>query len=313
MPAILFRPFFDFDTPLWVPALREGLKGMDLRIAPEETGDPAEIEYLILWRLAEGDRERWPNLKAILSLSTGVNQYIGHPHMPEGVKLIRMIEPGLDHGMAEYVSSFVLRFHRNHDALAAAQARKYWDGDLLPPLASHRRVGFLGMGRMAQACIDALRPFGFAMRGWSRTPKDIAGVKSFHGADGLAQFLAGTDILVCLLPLTPETDGILNARTLGMLPRGACVINAARGKHVVDEDLLALLDSGHLDRAALDVFRKEPLPPDHPFWTHPRVHVTPHIAAVTMPDTGAASIRQAIGQIERGETPEGAVDISRGY
>lgn len=311
MATVLFRPTFDFDRPVWVPALRQGLTGHDVRIAPEETGDPADIDYLVLWRLTAGDRTGWPNLKAVLSLSAGVNQFMGHPEMPD-VPLIRMIEPGLEHGMAEYVASMVLRFHRDHDRLRQEQDDKRWT-PYIPPLATARTVGFMGMGHMAQACIDVLKPFGFALRGWSRSPRHYDDVECFSGEGSLSRFLAGTDILVCLLPHTPETENILNRQTLAQLPRGACLINAARGRLLVDADLLAALDDGHIARAALDVFHKEPLPSDHSFWIHRNIVITPHIAAISIPDTGALSLKKAIDQLEQGEKPEGLVDLTKGY
>lgn len=309
--AILFRPVFDYDERDWVPALKNSLAGLDLRIAPA-TGDPSDIEYLIGWKLFEGDKTAWPNLKAVLPLSTGVDRFVGHPDFPQGAKLVRMIEPGLNQGMAEYVASFALRFHRDHDRWQQKQAHKNWQHDL-PKLASARTIGFLGLGNLAQSCIALLQPFGFQLRGWSRSEKNLTGVKSFHGDDQLHDFLQGCEILVCLLPLTPDTENLLNKSTLSTLPRGACLINPARGKELVDDDLMALLDSGHLSHAALDVFRKEPLPADHPFWAHPRIIVTPHIAAVTMPQTAAIALRQTIETIEAGGMPAGLIDPDKGY
>lgn len=309
--AILFRPVFDYDHRDWVPALRQTFTDHDFRIAPD-SGNPADITYLIGWKLFEGDRNAWPNLKAVLPLSTGVDRFIGHPDFPEGAQLVRMIEPGLNQGMAEYVASFVLRFHREHDRWHEEQRAGRWTHGI-PPLASDRTVGFLGLGNLAGGCIKMLQPFGFHITGWSRGKKNIPGVESFHGMEHLKSFLSGCDILVCLLPLTPETENILNHETLSALPRGACLINPARGRELVDEDLLSLLDSGHLSYAALDVYRKEPLPPGHPFWHHPRILMTPHIAAVTIPQTGAIALLQAIETIEAGGTPAGLIDPAKGY
>ena len=309
--AILFRPVFDYDERDWVPALKKELSGFDLRIAPA-TGNAADIEYLVGWKLFGGDKTAWPNLKAVLPLSTGVDRFIDHPEFPQGAKLVRMIEPGLNHGMAEYVASFVLRFHRDHDRWHHEQERQNWR-HAIPKLAHERTIGFLGLGNLAQSCIDMLQPFGFKICGWSRSPKTMPGIETFHGQDQLKTFLQKSEILVCLLPLTIETENILDREALSALPQGACLINPARGKELVDDDLIALLDSGHLSHAALDVFRKEPLPEDHPFWGHPRIHVTPHIAAITMPATGAIALRQAIETIEAGGTPPGLVDPLRGY
>lgn len=309
--AILFRPVFDYDTRDWIPALQKEFSGYDLRIAPD-IGDPADIHYLVGWKLFEGDRKAWPNLKAVLPLSTGVDRFIDHPDFPEGAQLVRMIEPGLNHGMAEYVASFILRFHREHDRWHQAQKEQSWIHDI-PKTAHERSVGFLGLGNLAHSCIEMIKPFGFCIRGWSRRPQTHEEIETFHGQEQLKEFLTGTDILVCLLPLTPQTTDILNRDTLSALPVGACLINPARGKELVDDDLISLLDSGHLSYAALDVYRQEPLPVTHPFWNHPRILMTPHIAAVTIPTTGAQALRQAIDMIERGEQPAGLIDFNKGY
>ena len=308
--AVLFHPLIPVDKTHWLPLLRTALADDDLRVWPD-IGDPAEIAYIITWRLFPGDATAYPNLKAILSLSAGVNQYIGHPELPKGAKLIRMIEPGLSQGMMEYVVSYVLRFHKRQDHMKTLSQGPW--GSTIPALAQERSIGIMGLGEMGGACAAALSALGFPVNGWTRTPKNLPGIKSFSGPEGLNDFLAQTDILVCLLPLTAETENILNAATLSRLKPGACLINAARGKHLVEEDLLALLDSGHLDQVALDVFGEEPLPANHPFQNHPRIHVTPHLAAITRPETGVKSLKKALGQLERGETPAGLVDLQRGY
>ena len=308
--AVLFHPLIPVDNSHWVPLLRETLKKYDMRIWPD-IGDVSEITYIVTWKLFPGDATAYPNLKAILSLSAGVNQYIGHPDFPKGAQLIRMIEPGLSQGMMEYVLSYVMRFHKGHDHMTRLSEGPW--GSTIPALAQDRRIGIMGLGEMGGACAKALQALGFKINGWSRTAKAMDGVQSFAGPETLHDFLAQTDILVCLLPLTAETQNILNADSLSHLPRGASVINAARGKHLVDADLLSLLDSGHLDQVALYVFREEPLPRDHPFRHHPRIHITPHLAAITMPDTAVQSLENAIEQLENCEIPAGQVDLQRGY
>lgn len=309
--AILFRPVFGFDETDWLPVLKKELADFDLRVG-ENVGNPADIHYLIGWKLFEGDKTAWPNLKAVLPLSTGVDRYIRNPHFPDNAMLVRMIEPGLNQGMAEYVASYVMRFHRNHDRWNGVADEHYWDPHT-PKLAHQRTIGFLGLGNLAQSCINVLKPFGFKIRCWSRTAKTMTGIETFHGNDQLKTFLKECEILISLLPLTPETENILNRDTLSALPRGAHLINPARGAQVVDADLIALLDEGHLSYAALDVFRKEPLPVDHPFWGHPNIHMTPHIAAITIPETGAQALRRAIETIEAGGIPAGLVDRLKGY
>ena len=309
--AILFRPVFPVDHTHWLPALEKEFAQDDLRIAPAH-GDPEDIHYIIGWRLAREDRDKWPNLKAVLSLSAGVNQYINHPAFPHHAALIRMLDPGLKQSMVEYVTAFVMRFHRRLDDFAVPSRALDWTPPI-PALAPERTVGIMGLGDLGLACIQALRPFGFKLRGWSRTPKTVDGLTCFTGRPALRDFLIGTDILVCLLPLTPETENILNKETLSMLPQNACLINAARGNHVVDQDLIDLLDNGHLYRAALDVFREEPLPDNHPFYNQHHIIMTPHIAAITMPQTGVPVLRQTIELLEKGLIPAGTVDLDRGY
>jgi len=228
------------------------------------------------------------------------------------VPIVRMVEPELTRGMSEFVALHVLRFHRETPALEAQQRDRVWN-ELLTPTAPDRRVGFLGFGVLAQAAARALGGFGFDLACWSRGPTPAAGIASFHGKAGLAPFLARSEILVCLLPLTPATAGILDATLFAGLPRGAWLINAGRGGHQVEADIVAALDSGQLSGAALDVFQTEPLPADHPFWSHPKVTISPHIASVTQPPSAAREIVANIRRVEAGEPPLNTVDIASGY
>lgn len=309
--AVLFRPVIPVDNSHWIPQMRRTLVGHDLRIWPDH-GDKTDITYMVAWKLFPGDAHEYPNLKAILSLSAGVNQYVGHPEFPAHADLIRMVEPGLSQGMREYVLSYTLRFHRRHDHMTALSKELPW-GNTVPALSHQRTIGIMGLGEMGMACANALLALGFNVNGWTRTPKTTPGISNFAGPAQLDDFLASSEILICLLPLTQGTKGILNKDTLSKLPYGACVINAARGKHLVEDDLIPLLESGQIDQVALDVFQEEPLAPNHPFRKHPRIHITPHVAAITMPETGAESLKEAIEQIERGERPRGWVDMKRGY
>jgi glyoxylate/hydroxypyruvate reductase A len=235
MPVtILFRPLFDHDTKFLLPALRETFADYDFRVDGQDAYEDEEIDYLIVWGLQKGEQERWRNLKAILSLSAGVNQYIGHPAFPSGrdVRLVRMMDPGLTASMVEYIAGQVLRLHREIDGLEHdAKAKSEWDY-VVPVLAEQRSIGFLGLGALALPAIDALRPFGFQISGWSRSPKNIDGVRSYAGDDELAAFLRQTEILVCLLPLTDDTRDIL-MRTVWRLCRAAQRLSMWRGGSIL--------------------------------------------------------------------------------
>jgi glyoxylate/hydroxypyruvate reductase A len=214
--------------------------------------------------------------------------------------------------MSEYVVLQVLRLHRGDLDYRAQQEAREWR-ELDQKNAAERRVGILGLGELGQSAANRLKGLGFDVAGWSRSEKTVAGIESYAGAAGLPLLLARSEILVCLLPLTAETEGILNARTLALLPKGAALVNAARGAHLVEEDLLAALAAGQIAAAVLDVFREEPLPAGHPFWHHPRVVVTPHVAAFTNPATAAPIIIDNIRRFEEGRPLLNRIDPARGY
>ena len=223
-----------------------------------------------------------------------------------------MVEPGLTAGMSEFVILSVLTHHRFMLDYAAQQRAKVWRE--IPQIpASQRNVGLMGLGVLGSDAADKIAALGFDVAGWSRRPKEQPGITSFHGEAGLRPFLARSEILVCLLPLTAETEGILDARAFAALPRGAALISIGRGGHVVEADLLAALESGQIGGATLDVFREEPLPPECPFWTHPRVILTPHVASMTIPDSAAAAVIANIHRLRAGKPLQHVVDIRRGY
>lgn len=308
--ALLFLSDSD-DPVVWRAALTRRLPGLDMRVWPE-IGNAAEIEAALVWNHPPGALARCPNLRAVLSLGAGVNHILDDPALPAHVPVARIVDPSLAAGMAEYASLAVLRYHRNFDVYERLQRERHWKR--LPiPVAARRRVGVLGLGEIGMACARAILALGFPVAGWSRTPKSLDGIASHAGPDGLARFLAATDILVCVLPLTAETRGLINRTTLAALPRGAFVINIARGAHVVEADLIAALDSGHIAGATLDVFADEPLPRDHPFWTHPQVTVTPHIAALTNPATAAEGVADNLRRLAEGRPLLHLVDRARGY
>lgn len=295
----------------WRRAFAKYAPGLDVRDW-EAPGDLADIDYALVWEPPSGALKRLPNLKVIFSIGAGVDHLASDTDLPADVPIVRMVESGLTAGMVEFVVMSVLYHHRFMLDYANQQREGRWREIEQIPTA-RRRVGIMGLGVLGSDAARKLLGFDFPVAGWSRTRKDVPGVESFHGQDGLMPFLARTDILVCLLPLTPQTEGILDARAFEALPEGAVLISVGRGKHVVEEDLLAALDSGHLGGATLDVFRAEPLPPDSPFWSHPRVVVTPHIASMTIPDTAAESVLANIARFEAGKPLENVVDLKRGY
>jgi len=295
----------------WHRAFAELLPDVPLRDW-SDPGEPEAVEYALVWDPPKGALKQFPNLKVIFSIGAGIDHLSGDKDLPPGVPIVRMVEPGLTAGMIEFVVMSALYHHRFMLDYAAQQQGKVWrEIEQIP--TSRRRVGILGLGVLGGACAEKLRDFGFPVAGWSRRAKRIAGIESFHGADGLMPFLARSDILVCLLPLTAETEGILNAETLAALPRGAALISVGRGKQVVEADLLAALDSGQIGGATLDVFRNEPLPPESRFWSHPRVVLTPHVASMTIAETAAEAVVANIRRIQAGQAPEPIVDLKRGY
>jgi glyoxylate/hydroxypyruvate reductase A len=308
--ALLFKSEVD-RADLWAEALRASAPGLEVRVWPE-VGAPAEIDYALVWKPPPGLLKSLPNLKLIFSLGAGVDHLTSDPELPEGLPVLRMVEPGLTGGMTEYVVMSVLMHHRLMVDYAAMQRDKVWE--ILPaPLAAERKVGIMGLGVLGADAAAALVGLGFDVAGWSRSPKSLPGVASFHGAEGLGPFLARSEILVCLVPLTAETWGILNADTLAQLPQGAALINVGRGELLVEDDLLPALDSGQVSAATLDVFAAEPLPPEHPFWSHPRVVMTPHCASITVPESGARAVVENIRRFEAGEALLHVADLARGY
>lgn len=310
MPVLLFISQTEPADP-WKRALQRVVPGIEVRIWPE-AGSRGSVDYVLCWKPPVGVFRGMNNLKAVFSLGAGVDHLSDRRALPEDIPVVRMVEPALTEGMTEYVIYQVLRFHRHMLDYDAQQARREWRV-LSQMRPRDRRVGIMGLGVLGRDVANKLRALDFDVAGWSRSEKKISGVRSYAGWGNLEVFLRRTDILVCMLPLTRETTGIVNRRHLSLLPKGAYVINAARGPHLVEDDLLAALNSGHIAGAALDVFDKEPLPPDHSFWSHPRVGITPHVASLTNPETGAQAIADNIARCEAGKSPRNVVDFSKGY
>ena len=296
----------------WKAALLAVDPSLEIRLFPD-AGDPAEIEAAVVWTAHDMmELRRYPNLKLIVSMGAGVDHLLRAPGPPPGIPVARLKDVLLTSAMAEWVLLNVLRFHRQDPEYRALQQRKKWL-ELSAPSTAERRIGILGIGELGSASARVLTALGFPVMGWSRSARTLAGVQTFHGADGLMAMAAQTDILICLLPLTPETRGVLNAKLLSALPSGAYVINGARGGHMVAEDMLATLDSGHIAGAALDVFEPEPLPPESPFWSHPKVFLTPHAASITIPSSVAPQVVENIHNMRAGRPLINLVDFSLGY
>ncbi len=294
----------------WQELFARNAPDLDFRIWPDDI-DPDRVDYLVVWSPPDDFIPQFPNLKAVFSVGAGVD-HIDLDAVPETVPLVRMIEPGLVTGMVEFTAMSVLALQRDLIAYIAQQRAGEWRQHRLVP-ARACRVGVMGLGMLGQAVLGHLATLGFQLSGWSRTHKTLEGVDCHAGTDGLERFLSGCDILVCLLPLTAQTRGILNADTFAALPEGAGIVNVGRGGHLVEGDLIAALDSGHIKGAVLDVFAEEPLPAGHPFWHHPGILMTPHIASVAGGDAGGLALLDNIRRHQRGEPLEGLIDRARGY
>jgi len=298
------------DAKLWHDTFRKQLPDLEIRIWPD-AGKPADIEYLAFMHPDFDALPAFPNLKAMFSRSAGVESFVGHAKLPRA-PLCKVEPPGGDPMMTEYVIMHVLRLHRDMPAYQAAQARREWRrATIVRP--EQRRVGFLGFGMMARAPALVLKSLGFRVSAWVRTPRDEATVPIYHGPGQLESFLAQTDIAVCLLPLTRETEGILCARNFAMMPKGAMLVNVGRGKHVVEADLIRALDTGQLSYAALDALWPEPLPPESLLWLHPKVTVMPHVARRPTVRQLVTEIAANIRSVEAGGRLLQEIDVTLGY
>lgn len=298
------------------------LEGMQRRIPQArvrcwQPGDDAPADYAIVRQPPRELLADRPGLRGVFAMGAGVDdifaQLARYPDMlAQSVPLIRLEDTGMARQMQEYAVCCVLGWYRRFDDYRQQQQQAQWQP--LPLVAREAfSIGVLGAGVLGLSVVDALRPWGFPLRVWSRSPKQINGVTCFAGREALDDFLRGAQVVINLLPTTPETTNLFDARTLSQLPQGAYLLNLARGAQVVEADLLAALESGQVRAAALDVFQQEPLPQEHPLWRHPRVTVTPHIAALTLVDEAMDAIAHAIGDLEAGRLPSGCVDRQRGY
>jgi glyoxylate/hydroxypyruvate reductase len=292
----------------WVDGLRKALPAAT--VEAWRPGAP-QADYAVVWAPPQALLDEQPHLRGIFNIGAGVDALL-KLRIPPDALLVRLDDAGMSVQMAEFVCHAVIRHFREFDAYEADAAQARW-GFRKPRNRLDFPVGVMGMGVLGRRVLQALMAFEFPVRGWSRTPHELAGVECFAGAAQLPEFLGRCRVLVNLLPLTPETENILDRRNLALLQPGGYVINVARGAHLVEEDLIQLIDEGHLAGAALDVFRTEPLPAEHPFWRHPKITVTPHTSARTLRDESIAQIARKIGGLESGEPIAGVVDRMKGY
>ncbi|WP_158745804.1 glyoxylate/hydroxypyruvate reductase A [Acidisphaera sp. L21] len=291
--------------------IRAGLPGEDIREWPD-VRDPADIDICVIFRMQPGFLAPYPNLRLISSTGAGIDHYLSDPSLPRDIPLVRVVDPDSGARMAEYTLCWVLFHHRDVAFFQAAQARGEWAYKQMRS-ASSVRVGVMGLGHMGASACERLVATGYQVAGWSRGPKSLPGVENFHGPNGFEAFLARTEILVNLLPLTAETKGILCRRTFDAMPRGSVVISAGRGAHLLEADLQAALADGQLRAATIDAFPKEPLPADSPLWTTPNLHITPHCSSTASLETTVGVITGNIRRFRAGEPLLNLVDYSKGY
>ena len=308
--ALIFYSEYD-DPQDWGRHLRDAIPGLDFRVWPD-VGDPGQVEAAIVWKAPEGELRKYPNLKLIINLGAGVDSIVQDRSLPAGIPIVRIADPDMSRMMAQFVLAAVLRHYRDFVSFARAQKERRWHY-IHPREAPTCSVGVMGLGNLGALAASELARQGFKVAGWARSPKSIDGVESFHGESGLAPFLARTEILAVMLPLTPQTEGILDASALALLPRGAKLINVGRGSLVDEAALIEAIRSGHIAEATLDVFHTEPLPPDSPLWAFDQVLVTPHLASVAIPRTAARQVAENLRRLKTGEPLTNVVDPQRGY
>jgi glyoxylate/hydroxypyruvate reductase A len=294
----------------WAEVFAREAPQLPFHIWPD-IGDPLQVRFLAAWEPPPDIGDVFPNLQVLFSTGAGVDQF-DLSQLPADLPVVRMVEPGIINGMVEYVSWAVLALHRDVLQYRRQQRRAQWKVVPVRP-AAQCRVGVLGLGSLGRAALTKLQGYGFDCAGWSRSRHTLDGVRCYAGSDDLPAFLARTNVLVCLLPLTAETRGFLNGELFAQLPRGAGLVHVGRGPQLVAQDLLAALEQGQLSDAVLDVTDPEPLPPEHAFWQHPNIWLTPHIASMTQPGTAAQVVLDNLRRFEAGEPMVGRVDRALGY
>lgn len=295
----------------WIDALKEAAPDVEI-LTYDQVRDKEKVLFALAWDHPRGIFKEYPNLKCISSMGAGVDHIMSDPDIPEQVEVVRIVDPLLSQDLAEFALSVVMNHMRGLTYYQNLQHQKTWKKRRYKRI-SDVKAGIMGTGVIGDHVTKFLLSSGVSVTGWGKSPRKQQEYKRFHGIDQLDEFLSTPDILICLLPLTPETRGILNKRNLEKLPHGAFVINLGRGPHVVDQDLMEMIDKGHLSGAHLDVFAQEPLPPGHPFWSHPGIHITPHVASITTPKSVAPQIIENYRRALKNEELLNLVDRKRGY
>ena len=301
--------------PVWAVLDREtyGSPAYDVLLHGKDEYRPEDVDYFVGFRPPPGFLKSLSKLKLIISMGAGVDGFLADPQFPRTIPMVRFTDPSLAYEMAQYVTMHALMIHRHQRYFDAAQKEAAWRQLMMQRPTDKTRIGILGLGEIGGKIAERLAQYGFPVSGWSKSRKNFAGVKSFAGKEELGAFLGQCDILAAVLPQTPETINMMNRDFFAQMPQDSWVINVARGSIVVDADLIAALDNGHLGGAVLDVFRTEPLPADNPFWRHPKITVTPHVAGLTDPRMALAYVERCVKKNEAGEPLADIVDIDRGY
>jgi glyoxylate/hydroxypyruvate reductase len=294
-----------------IGAIREALPDEDIREWPE-AGDPAEIDICMIFRMTPGFLKPYPNLKLISATGAGVDHYLLDPDFPRHLPLVRVVDQSFAARMADYVTSWVMFHHRDIAHYLEAQKRREWAFKVMRP-AGDVTIGVMGLGQMGALTATRLASLGYDVRGWSRRPHEIDGVTCYAGEAGFGPFLAETEILINLLPLTSQTRGILATPTFAQMPQGGVLISAGRGGHMIEADIMAALDSGQLRAATIDAFQAEPLPADHPFWAQPGMYVTPHCSSTASLETIVDNFTDNVRRFREGRPLMNLVDYEQGY
>lgn len=302
----------DYDDPAtWKTALADAWPDLDVHIWPD-VPDPAAIDFALVWKPPQGVLKTFQNLKLIINLGAGIDTIIADQTLPPEVPIARLIDQGQIDMMAQYVAMAVLRHHKNLHAFERNRRSRTWEY-IHPTETRDCRVGVMGLGHIGKVSAKTLQAMGFDVAGWSRSGRPVDDIEVFGGKEGLGQFLKDLDILVAMLPGTPETNGLIDKAFIEQLPSGVKFVNVGRGSTVVEADLIAALTTGHIAEATLDVFEQEPLAPDHPLWNFEQVLITPHLAACTVPRTAAVNVVANCRRVLAGDAPENVIDINRGY